>query len=69
MTGEARFHACLEARSSNFGLIMPGHYATERLGMVRLAELLAAKHAELTVFASRVESDPLHVPERGPSGP
>ncbi len=59
LTGEARFHACLEARSSGFGLILPGHYATERPGMERLAELLAAKHAELTVFASRIERDPL----------
>lgn len=59
LTGEARFHACLEARSANFGLIVPGHYATERLGMERLAELIHAKHPELTVFASRVERDPL----------
>ncbi len=61
LTGEARFHACLEARSANFGLILPGHYATERLGMVRLAELIHAKHPELTVFGSRVERDPLRL--------
>jgi dinuclear metal center YbgI/SA1388 family protein len=59
LTGEARFHACLEARTSGFGLIIPGHYATERPGTERLAELLAIKHAELNVVASRVECDPL----------
>lgn len=60
LTGEARFHACLEARTAGFGLILPGHYATERVGMERLAELLTDQHPELRVFASRVESDPLH---------
>ena len=30
LTGEARFHACLEARTLDIGLILPGHYATER---------------------------------------
>ncbi len=59
LTGEARFHACLEARSANFGLILPGHYATERLGMERLAELLAEHHPDLAVFASQDERDPL----------
>lgn len=59
MTGEARFHTCLEARSHDVGLILPGHYPTERLGMERLAELLAEQHANLKVFASRAERDPL----------
>lgn len=59
LTGEARFHACLEARSANFGLILPGHYATERPGLVRLAELLSQRHSDLKVFASRVECDPM----------
>jgi dinuclear metal center YbgI/SA1388 family protein len=59
LTGEARFHACLEARSADFSLILPGHYATERLGMVRLAELLAKRQPDLKVFASRSERDPL----------
>jgi dinuclear metal center YbgI/SA1388 family protein len=61
LTGEARFHACLEARSSHLALILPGHYATERLGMERLAAILAEKHPEVRVVASRVESDPLRL--------
>jgi dinuclear metal center YbgI/SA1388 family protein len=64
LTGEARFHACLEARSLNFGLILPGHYATERPGMVRLAELIGEQHTGLRVFASQVECDPLALSER-----
>lgn len=59
LTGEARFHACLEARTANFGLVLPGHYATERPGMERLAELLAERHPDLHIFASQVERDPL----------
>lgn len=59
LTGEARFHVCLEARTAGFGLILPGHYATERPGMERLAELLAERHPGLRVFASAAESDPL----------
>ena len=43
LTGEARFHACLEARTTNFGLILPGHYATERLGIRALGEHLAER--------------------------
>jgi dinuclear metal center YbgI/SA1388 family protein len=59
LTGEARFHACLEARTDRFALILPGHYATERPGMERLAGLLSERHPKLTVFASRAETDPL----------
>ncbi|MDZ4684790.1 MAG: Nif3-like dinuclear metal center hexameric protein, partial [Planctomycetaceae bacterium] len=43
LTGEARFHAALECREAGFGLIVAGHYATERHGMERLAKLLAER--------------------------
>ncbi len=59
LTGEARFHACLEARSLGLSLILPGHYATERPAMERLAKRLAERFPELTVWPSRVEGDPL----------
>ncbi|MBX3449485.1 MAG: Nif3-like dinuclear metal center hexameric protein [Planctomycetaceae bacterium] len=61
LTGEARFHACLEARDSNLGLLLPGHYATERLGLERLAELLKERLPELTIWASHKEADPLTI--------
>jgi putative NIF3 family GTP cyclohydrolase 1 type 2 len=59
LTGEARFHACLEAREIGVALILPGHYATERLGMERLAAVLGDHFPQLSVWASRVERDPL----------
>lgn len=59
LTGEARFHDCLEARNLGMGMVLPGHYATERPAMQRLAEVLAAEFPELTVWASGVESDPV----------
>jgi hypothetical protein len=59
LTGEARFHAALECREAGFGLIVAGHYATERHGMERLAELLAERCPGVTVTASAAERDPL----------
>jgi dinuclear metal center YbgI/SA1388 family protein len=59
LTGEARFHAALEVRDAGFAMILAGHYATERPGMERLAELLAAACPGVTVTPSAVERDPL----------
>src|SRR5204862_262476 len=36
LTGEARFHDCLAARASNIGLVLAGHYATERFALEEL---------------------------------
>jgi dinuclear metal center YbgI/SA1388 family protein len=59
LTGEARFHACLEARTAGLALILLGHYASERPGVERLATELARAFPDAEVWASRVESDPL----------
>jgi dinuclear metal center YbgI/SA1388 family protein len=59
LTGEARFHACLEAEASDIALILSGHYATERPAMERLAEILQSRFAELVVQPSRREYDPV----------
>lgn len=60
LTGEARFHACLDARARGMGLVLAGHYATERPAMERLAETLAGAFPGLHCWASEVECDPLH---------
>ncbi len=57
--GEARFHTCLEAESARMGLLLPGHYASERFAMDCLAAVLAEQFPEMTVWASRRERDPL----------
>lgn len=59
LVGEARFHTCLEAESLGIGLLMPGHFASERFAMDCLAETLAAAFPDMEVWASRRESDPL----------
>lgn len=59
LTGEARFHACLQARESGVALILVGHYASERPAMKRLAECLAKQFERVTVWASRREADPI----------
>ncbi|ETW93497.1 MAG: NGG1p interacting factor 3 protein, NIF3 [Candidatus Entotheonella factor] len=59
LTGEARFHACLEARTLDIALVLPGHYATERPAMERLATILQHQFPDLDVRASETETDPM----------
>lgn len=59
LTGEARFHACLEAEAANIALILPGHFATERPAMEQLATVLQNQFAELVVRPSQSEYDPV----------
>ncbi len=60
VTGEATFHTCLDAESRGVGLILLGHYASERFAMEELAGRLAALHGELAVWASDRDRDPIH---------
>jgi dinuclear metal center YbgI/SA1388 family protein len=59
LTGEARFHACLEARSRGVAMVLAGHYATERPAVEELAKVIGQHFAGLESFASSVERDPL----------
>lgn len=59
LTGEARFHSCLEAEAANIALILPGHFATERPAMEQLAIVLRSRFAGLVVQASQSEYDPV----------
>jgi dinuclear metal center YbgI/SA1388 family protein len=59
VVGEARFHTCLEAEAAGVGLLLPGHFASERFGAERLADVLATQFPELEVWASREERDPI----------
>ncbi|MCC7083714.1 MAG: Nif3-like dinuclear metal center hexameric protein [Pirellulales bacterium] len=60
ITGEARFHTSLEAEATAMGLVLTGHFASERFAVERLAELLASQFPAATVWASQQERDPLH---------
>ena len=59
VTGEASFHTCLAAESQGIGLILAGHFASERFAVERLADLLAAQFPAATVWPCRVERDPV----------
>jgi dinuclear metal center YbgI/SA1388 family protein len=59
LTGETRFHTSLEAESRGMGLILAGHYATERFAVERLAEVLSREFPDAHIWASRRERDPL----------
>ncbi|MGD0897434.1 MAG: Nif3-like dinuclear metal center hexameric protein [Thermoguttaceae bacterium] len=57
--GEVRFHGCLEAEAAGLGLLLPGHFASERFALESLAAVLARQFPEVEVWASRRERDPL----------
>ncbi|MBA4186641.1 MAG: Nif3-like dinuclear metal center hexameric protein [Planctomycetaceae bacterium] len=59
VTGELRFHDALTARGADIGVILPGHYATERHAVEELATKLSSEWPGLTAWASRVERDPI----------
>ena len=56
--GETNFHTYLDAQANDMGLILPGHFATERFACCQLAEELADAFPELDVFASQKETQP-----------
>ena len=60
VTGEATFHTVLEARALGVGLVLMGHFFSERFAVEELANQIAAQFPDLTVWASESESDPIH---------
>jgi dinuclear metal center YbgI/SA1388 family protein len=59
VTGEARFHTCLEARQGGIALVLAGHYATERPALEYLAGILSREFPGTVVWASEAERDPI----------
>lgn len=59
LTGEMGFHECLRCRSLGVGVILMGHYASERFALETLADRLRAGLPGVEATASRVEADPL----------
>lgn len=65
LTGETRFHTCLEARDQEILMVLPGHYVTERHGVEHLARLLQSKFPVVQTWASQVERDPIVITGEG----
>ena len=60
VTGETSFHTCLDAQAKGMGLILVGHYSSERFAVEQLAERLSAQFPDIQVWASSQERDPLN---------
>ena len=59
VVGETQFHTCLEAEATDVGLLLPGHFASERFAVECLADVLAEEFPEMEIWAARTEQDPL----------
>ena len=59
ITGEASFHTCLEATEKEMGLILVGHYPSERFAMENLATRICHELPGILCWASRNERNPL----------
>jgi dinuclear metal center YbgI/SA1388 family protein len=61
VTGEMSFHSCLEAAACGVGVVLAGHFASERFALLSLADYLTDQLSTVQVWASRLERDPLHL--------
>ena len=61
VTGETSFHTCLEAETTGIGLLLLGHFASERFAMETLAQRISDNYSDLRVWASRDERDPVRL--------
>lgn len=59
LTGETRFHTCLEAEAAGITVLLPGHYASERFALECLAADLTTAFPDLRIWPSQHEADPL----------
>lgn len=59
ITGETTFHTCLEAEATQVGLLLPGHYASERFAVEKLAQVISEEFSHLQIWACNSEHDPM----------
>ena len=59
VTGELRFHEALKAEAAGIGVVLLGHYASERPAVEWLAEKLQSQWPDILSWASKREHDPL----------
>ena len=61
VTGELTLQSCLEAEARGIGVVLSGHFASERFALLSLADYLTDQLADVEVWASRTERDPLRM--------
>ncbi len=61
VTGDLKYHASLDASEEGLLIIDAGHFATERIMVPRLVQLLSEKFAGINIEASTVEEDPIKI--------
>jgi dinuclear metal center YbgI/SA1388 family protein len=59
VTGETTFHTALEAKANGVALVLLGHYASERFAVESLADVIQTDFADVKVWASEQECDPI----------
>ncbi|NMC21759.1 MAG: Nif3-like dinuclear metal center hexameric protein [Thermogutta sp.] len=59
LVGEARFHTCLDAEFRGIGMLMVGHYASERFAVEHLASVLQEQFPQVEVWPADTEDDPI----------
>ena len=59
VTGETNLHTCLEAEAKGVGVILPGHFASERFALHSLSDYLSEQFSDIETWASTTEKDPL----------
>lgn len=59
ITGETSFHTCLEAEARDLCVLLTGHFASERFAVEQLVEVIRQQYAEVEVWASEREVDPV----------
>ena len=58
LVGEASFHDLLKAEALGIGLVLVGHYASERFAVETLAKRIAKEFPKLEAWAAAAEKDP-----------
>lgn len=59
LTGEMTFHDCLRCRARGVGVVLTGHYASERFAVETLAKRLSKTLPGVSATVSQRETDPL----------
>jgi dinuclear metal center YbgI/SA1388 family protein len=59
VTGEATFHTVLESRAAGVGMVLMGHYFSERFAVEILAQKIGEHFPAVKVWASEQECDPI----------